>query len=1133
MRAGFFHLAYFHTRTGAILRSALDGRREALTQAALRNLIVLHLTLRAMHRTAPAVVPSPVTHLREARLRLVDDLIVQLLQESPAPMSVDDLARCIDETGLLAGTSAPLVRLHLDDLIASGHVVPAGNGFVRSRLPYRADNFDELELHTLLSERLARQLARAGFHSLLDVTARRAEFRAAFRAVTGFGEATASLFVSAASMFEDRELAAAISPWRHADLLHSPHPRPYQLEAYAAFRGHGYQGQVIEAPAGSGKTLIGMLCIQDWLRSLVLGETILVLVPTVNYEQQWLAELCLKPTGLRLSPSLVYTGTPAGLAGARARTGAAPVVLVMTYIALSQAGSAVGKGGFDQDSIEMVLQDNNVQYVILDEVHKVVEGAHGAPADMTRVLVDWLKDGSLRGLIGFSGTAVAYSMRLQQLGLEIAHVVPAPELIAHGFIAPFAEAGVPYAYSDRERRILDLLDRYKSGLRSFVGLIGAATLRRWFAAIPPAERLTIARDILGMYAGRPDRDAAILRRLATWERGADLTLLELPLVSIVQVATGWSDEQMVQESVAASPSSDAIDARARFGTLLDRMNGLRAELGAELRHPDLKLRVAAEGFGARFDAASLRERPDEGGSAHARAGRVKDRLATTLVGLYIGLRDWYTRVGEGRVDSIKAVIAAERAAQPVHGIIIFDTGQPLRHRQAAVSPGYRGAAAVFTELLGDPRATPIAVLSSELYIPHDEHDPLVMRIAGYIRRTIMAGEQAAVLFALVTDGLALSDAESRALRNALEENLHRYVGQLGDIRSARPAEFSRRVLTPLRRAVRPIVRGPARAALRARLTRRNHHMQAWVETFFAYAQIAASFERAPVIEVARVDDARHAVAVLSMPAGRRKQLVYDLTARIVDSEELPVNVVVVSSWARTGWNVITPNVLIDATATRDATAWQQLRGRAMRPAASWTADCHRLMTLLLEPRTPVPPVSLGHEPPSEGTPAARALSEMIGTAGQLDETAKALLRDVARNAAAMDADEALQASIERGDLSHLSTATRLRLATALMMQRNKVTHIYELVRAYGSASQVRWDRRMHRWLRAEPIAAKHRHETAVSVPGGRLVQGPGHAPLVYAGDPRRDAPPELQSQLLGFLRDLDRTIVSGWVAPMP
>ena len=36
-------------------------------------------------------------------------------------------------------------------------------------------------------------------------------------------------------------------------------------------------------------------------------------------------------------------------------------------------------------------------------------------------------------------------------------------------------------------------------------------------------------------------------------------------------------------------------------------------------------------------------------------------------------------------------------------------------------------------------------------------------------------------------------------------------------------------------------------------------------------------------------------------------------------------------------------MLIDATATRDVTAWQQLRGRAMRAPATWTNDCYRVL----------------------------------------------------------------------------------------------------------------------------------------------------------------------------------------------
>jgi hypothetical protein len=85
-----------------------------------------------------------------------------------------------------------------------------------------------------------------------------------------------------------------------------------------------------------------------------------------------------------------------------------------------------------------------------------------------------------------------------------------------------------------------------------------------------------------------------------------------------------------------------------------------------------------------------------------------------------------------------------------------------------------------------------------------------------------------------------------------------------------------------------------------------------------------------VAELEQVSGARERLFVIPMPGGNRKLLMYDLTSRIVDAESLSINMVVVSSWARTGWNVITPNLLIDATATRDVTAWQQLRGRAIR-----------------------------------------------------------------------------------------------------------------------------------------------------------------------------------------------------------
>jgi hypothetical protein len=62
----------------------------------------------------------------------------------------------------------------------------------------------------------------------------------------------------------------------HQDIINSPIPRPYQLEAYYMFKGDNYNADIIDSPTGSGKTLMGMMCIQDWLRTLRNNESILV-----------------------------------------------------------------------------------------------------------------------------------------------------------------------------------------------------------------------------------------------------------------------------------------------------------------------------------------------------------------------------------------------------------------------------------------------------------------------------------------------------------------------------------------------------------------------------------------------------------------------------------------------------------------------------------------------------------------------------------------------------------------------------------------------------------------------------------------------------------------------------------------
>jgi superfamily II DNA or RNA helicase len=908
-------------------------------------------------------------------------------------------------------------------------------------------------------------------------------------------------------LLEDRALET--SPWTFADLVGSPYPRPYQYEAYAVFRGYGYHGQLVEAPTGSGKTMIGMMCIQDWLQKLRAGESILILVPTSNYLQQWSGELCYKPIGLRLSPEMVFAGTPNQLERFQKRTGSHPAILLMTYTALAQAGSGVGKGGFDIDSIEMFLQGANVQYVILDEVHKVAENLKSVSSDVIRLMLEWLNDGSVQGLIGFTGTAEAYRSRFAKLGLQLVYSIPIDELVAAGFVAPFAELGAPFSYSARERQIRELLDNYKAHTSAYMDLLGGNHLRAWFAEIPMEERLSTGHDLLNMYQSRKDWHATLTKRLAGWESGSSLNLTETKLVSMVQIIRNWTDEDMVREA-GADPEA--------FQALVAELNGIRAQLADLIFLPSTLKRLQVPGYTTSFDVEAMRQAFDEATNQPARNEAVKDGLATNIVGLYEGLSEWYRRVGEGRVETIKAVIEAERATRPVSGIIIFDNARRIDWKKGLAVPGYQGLGGLYAQLLGDARFTPYAVLSSEQYLPYDEEDPLPPRISAFIERELMQGEIAQAMFDLVFQGLDLPAGMHDSLRQRWDALIERYLPALENVHAARPGELSRRVLRPMRRRIRAMDLGFAGERLLSRLDLRNIHFADLVSTFYDYAIIARYFRQPRVAELEQVSGARQKFFVIPMSSGNRKLLMYDLTSRVVDTESLPINLVIVSSWARTGWNVIAPNVLIDATATRDVTAWQQLRGRAIRARRTWTNDCYRLITALIGSQ-------MGGLVEQADMPddVAEILEQVERQPGQavLDERLLALLAQVT--------SAELRDRVQDRGLSSLTDRERVAIAIALMRRYNKVTHIFELVKAYGSTTQVEYNRPERVWQRRANIAAKHEYEISVNPFSGQRLTGDAHAPLIYAQDPRTDVPAELQQHLAQAVDGRDDTIVSGWL----
>lgn len=1132
MRGRFFILAHYYGRTIGILRQALASGNEPLINAALRNLVTLHQPLHHMHEVAPTRVPFAITLDRKTRRTLVEDLIIQVLQESPEPLLIEAITSRVNDLHFMVNAKSDIINRYLDDLIAKGHVHRVEDGFARTKRTYSSINIDQASLQALLGEKLYQEFEKGSFPGLSNIVTRKESFRKFFQRFAHCGSEMAEMFIAASIELLAIPRIQVIIQWKHSDLINSLIPRPYQHDAYAIFRGYGYQGQVIESPSGSGKTMIGMMCIQDWLRGLSPGESILILVPTVNYEQQWVGELCYKPIGLQVSPDIIFTGTPAELEAERKRTGASPAILITTYTALAQLGSPAGKGGFDTISVERFLQGNNIQYVILDEVHKVVEDLKSVSAQVTLLLTEWLRDGSLRGLIGFSGTAAAFRDRFENLGLQLAYTMPAADLIAYGFVAPFAEYGVPFTHSDREKRVIELLKEYKSYIIEYVGLLGSDKLRKMFTDIPFEKRIVIGRDFLGLYSSRKDRDIALEKRYDVWEHRGKFTLNHLPIITMIQIAGNFSDIALFESTLTDSPAEEKQKKGILFQEILLKFEKIRDELKELIHFPDITSKLNANNFGLFLNAETIPQMSVQATNRSVFMGQVKDELAPSIVGLYNILRSFYFRLGEGRVDSIKSIVDAELSARKVTGVIIFDTAKKIRWESETAVPGYSGVGGLFAQLLGDKRFTPMAAISSEIYLPWTEKDFLPSKVADHIRQKIMFLELGKAFFSLVTQKTGLSEEQLSSLEVTFQDLLKDYIQNLSNVGATRPGEFNRLVIKKFRKVVKKAKLGRPGEKLRDRLSLKHNHIRRWIDNFFDYALISSHFLEAKTGELRQTGGTHQKFFAVKMAGGERKQLMYDLIARIVDSEDLPVNVVIVSSWARTGWNVISPNILIDATATRNITAWQQLRGRAMRALTTWNRDCYELVMVLLgshlrgieEAADKLPPDVFALEELQERHEVTDTLNEkQIQLILEAHKTAHSLMKDQTQT------DGSLINKIMKGKLDKFKEDEKEMLAAELMISRNKVTHIYELVKAYGSSSQVRLDRTSKTWHRSEAIASKHLREYSISPISGQYSRGESHAPLYFVHDPQKNVPSLFRDFLAKELRGGDPLIVNGWI----
>ncbi len=1102
MLTEYFRLTHYYARTLMLCRESFENRNERLAVATLTNLLSLDSALSSMHKMNREVIPMALPLTEAFRNRFIRGLIVVILRDAPRGLCSEDITRRLSSNTLVGKVDENDVAARLEELIDNTTIrCDDGRYTVTPGQPVDISSGNAV-LTSLFGAPLATAFQKNGFDKPEAVLSRRIEFRRTFTHITGLNEHVAVLVCEVLLAFVD-ELSAMAYRWRIRDLIHSGIPRPYQLQAYAIFRGYGYQNVLIEAPTGSGKTLIGMMCIQDWLRSLSPGQTILILVPTVNYQQQWVKELCYGKIGLGMPPEHVFAGTPAGLARYRRRVDEIPAITILTYV-----GSTAFASGADLQSF---IRDYNVRHVVLDEAHKIADDLESGSAQTVAALVAACDAKTLNSVIGFSGTAAGYRDHFQQLGLRLVHSIPLPDLIAAGYVAPFCEYGVPFAYSEREYGILKLLESYKNVARQFIHMLGHQRLRSEFAAVPMALRIQIARDILGMYSGRSNRDHLIETRMASWENKSEIALSDMPLLTIVQIATRRADSLMVSKAD-----------RKQFTELLDQAAAIRDSLKASISLPHFVSILSTDSFGRTFGHETLTACMEK--SSRLTRSEIMTILATTIGGLYDGLSDWCRYTGEGRVAAINAIIAAERKTRKLSGIIVFDHGKRLRvEESAALMPGYSGVGGLFAQIIGTDGVTPIAALSDEVYLPAVRNVDICECIIAMIRDSILCDEMAGTIVNLFLAGLDVGSDFSRRFNAAFREQFATFIGTVLGTGASSSVQFDAAVLSPLRHEFgrrRPGVSPDLNRQIRDRLRIRNPHLRSLLITCFDYAAIIRLFDRALATELIQANGKRQSVFIIRMPSGRRKQLMYDLVARLIDDSTVPFNTIIVSSWARTGWNVIRPNLLIDATATRDVVAWQQLRGRAMRARRTWTNSCCDAVTMLARPATE--PVQLDQSLPPDVHTAYQELLQGIKAGIPATDAVNNLIQKVLT-------ESERKKHARSTDFNDFTTEEKLDLAVRIMLHYNKVTHIYELVKATGSPSQLSFVRSTGTWRRSDAIAAKHDHELSVELQSGTLQCGDVHAPLLYHSDPRHDLPNDLSATIRTHIDDTDPRIVKAWM----
>jgi superfamily II DNA or RNA helicase len=350
----------------------------------------------------------------------------------------------------------------------------------------------------------------------------------------------------------------------------------WQLDALEAWERNGGRG-VIEAVTGTGKTMVGVAAALD---ELARRGQVVVLVPTVELQRQWLTQLEVHLPAFR-SAGQMGAGTGDGQAGPVAGAGPSEGLtrpLPRSASALRQTGS-MGAGGSDSlvshDVLVAVVNSARAKdlrpirrggLLVADECHRYGSAVNQLALDprfgrrlglsATYARED---DGNLAWLDPyFGGTCF-------RLGYERA--------VADGIVARFSVTLVGVQFSPEERATYEELTKLMGALRArLVGEWGVpeAPFEVFFRAVcvlaasnepgawPAREYRHAMLERRRLLADTPAKDAALCR-LAPVVRKADRALVFTQSISAAERARA----QLAAFGLRAAAMHSGLPARAR------------------------------------------------------------------------------------------------------------------------------------------------------------------------------------------------------------------------------------------------------------------------------------------------------------------------------------------------------------------------------------------------------------------------------------------------------------------------------------------------------------------------------------------------------------------------------------------